>query len=237
MSESMFELWALTLIHIASVVIWIGAHLFETFILHSSFRKVPEKSKLEVYTPLFARFRTITGLASASTLYSGVLLSSFMNLGSLSFVLTTPWGLLSSVYFVSATVNHALPLKPSSLTYRSLRMLGTLALIGAALIVIIYLGLPTNLRDFFIYSDSGRAIIIASLLAVLLSRLGIVQGAIRGQISRLATQLLSTEENSSRGSLVEKFHSLERRMQIIVMPETILIFIILALMVYSANPF
>ena len=115
MEQLPFEVWIITLIHISAVVIWIGAHLFETFILHFSFGKVSQKSKLEVYLPLFARFRDVTGLASATTLYSGVLLFSVVGLGSLSYVFTSPWGLLSTLYFVAAFANHSLGLKPSSL--------------------------------------------------------------------------------------------------------------------------
>jgi tetrahydromethanopterin S-methyltransferase subunit E len=132
MSVSTLELWALTYIHISAVIVWIAAHLFETFVLHYSLHRVAEKSKLEIYPALFARFRTVTGLGSATTLFSGVLLSTAINLGSLSYVIATPWGLLSCVYFGSAILNHSLGLKPSSLAYSTLRMLGTVALVGAA---------------------------------------------------------------------------------------------------------
>ena len=236
MVQLSFEVWIITLIHISAVVIWIGAHLFENLILHSSLKKVSMKPKLEVYLPLFARFRDVTGLASATTLYSGVLLFSVDGLGSLSLVLTTPWGLLSTLYFIVALANHSLGLKPSSLAYRSLRMLGTFALVGAAIVVIVSISLPTNLRTF-IYSGWGLSVLTGSILAVILSRLGIVQGAFRRQISRIASQILSSEDSELLGTMSKRFHSLEHKMELIVMPETILIIVILALMVFAANSF
>ena len=78
---------------------------------------------------------------------------------------------------------------------------------------------------------------MGSLLAVILSRLGIVQGAFRGQISRIANQILSSEDSEMLETLSKKFHSIEQKMELIVTPETTLIIVILALMVFAANPF
>ena len=81
------------------------------------------------------------------------------------------------------------------------------------------------------------AVLIGSILAVVLSRLGIVQGYFRGQISRIASQILSNEDSKMLATLNERFHALDRKMELIVLPETILIIVILALMVFAAHSF
>jgi hypothetical protein len=116
-------------------------------------------------------------------------------------------------------------------------MLGTVALVGAATTVIIYISIPTSLRIFFISSSYGAATIYAGMLSVVLSRLGIVQGWFRGRLTRLINQIPFAETDVSMSQAVERFHKLENRMRLIVLPETMLILIILGLMVYVANPF
>ena len=134
-------------------------------------------------------------------------------------------------------MNHSLGLKPSSLVYSTLRMVGTVALVGAAVAVIVYIELPTSLRIFFMSSNYGAAIVYAGMLSVILSRLGIVQGGFRGRLTRLINQMRLTETWGTFGPALERFHNLDKKMRSIVLPETILIFVVLGLMVYAANPF
>ncbi|MDG6996686.1 MAG: hypothetical protein JRN52_12260, partial [Nitrososphaerota archaeon] len=99
-SSISFEITVLVFVHIIAAISWIGAHFFEALILHVSLKNAPAKTKYEAYSKILFRFNKITGVAATATLYAGVLVATAINFGSLKPILTTGWGILSTLFAV-----------------------------------------------------------------------------------------------------------------------------------------
>lgn len=227
-------LLALSFAHVSAVVVWVGAHFFEGLVLHPSLSRIAARTRLDIYPALFARLSRIRGLASASTLYSGVLLASEADLGGLWFMVTTPWGILSTLYFCVTFAGHLAGLRPGTVQYRAFRLTGTASLVAASLLVVAYTLVPSEL-DSLLHSSWGLAVLAGGLLAVVLSRLGVITGQARGRISHFARQTSDSGDLDSP-EVERRLLSLEKKVWRLSLLEDGLIIVILVLMMYAGHP-
>lgn len=224
-----FELTVLVFLHVTAAIAWIGAHFFEMMILHVSLKKVPQRTKLEFYAGTLFRFNKITGVAAASTLYIGVLLAVDMYLGSLSYVFTTPFGLLSTLFVIALLIGLLAPLKPQNIS--RLFNIGLAAAVAAGIAALASIAFSMELAG--VPSSSwGVAILAGGLIAILLLVIGAMQGIKRIQIGVLSLQALSGSDDA-----LKKLEVVEKKMLRMVVPENIVALAVIALMVYAANPF
>ena len=214
------------------MIIWVGAHFFEGLILHVSLKKMPQRSKLEFYSNTLFRFNRITGLGSATTLYAGVLLATNIYLGSLSYIFTTWWGILSTVMFIALLCGLLAPVGP-----KTIGLLFNIALVTAAaagIAVLAYVALSVLLGGLT-SSSWGLAILIGGLVAIALLFIGANQGVKRVQIAIFSIQALSGGVGADEA--LKSVEKLEKKMLRWVIPENLIALVIVALMVYAANPF
>jgi len=228
---TLFEVSLLVGLHVLAVIAWIGAHFFEAAILHISLRKVPLKAKLEVYSKLLFRFNKITGLAAAFTLYIGVMLAADIQLGSLSYMFTTGWGILSTLFFIVLLIGLLAPVSPKTVGLLFNFALVSASAAGVAALASIALSLELG---NVLSSNWGFAIISGALVAILLLIIGATQGLKRVQIGVLSSQALDGQGGEE---VYKKIETLEKKMLRMVIPENIVALIVIALMVYAANPF
>jgi len=217
---------------VVAVVIWIGAHFFEAMILHVSLRNVPQKTKLEVYSRTLFRFNKITGLGATATLYFGVLLAADIYLGTLNYILTTPWGLFSTLFAIALLIGLLAPVQPKTIS--RLFNLGLVAASAAGIGVLASVAFSLELAGLP-NSTWGFGILIGGLLAILLVVIGATQGIKRVQIAILSHQVLAGEDGA--GEALKKLELLEKKMLRMVIPENLVALAVIALMVYAANPF
>ncbi|MDG6996252.1 MAG: hypothetical protein JRN52_10050 [Nitrososphaerota archaeon] len=226
-----FEITALVFVHIIAAISWIGAHFFEAFILHVSLKNVPAKTKCEIYSKLLFRFNKITGVAATATLYVGVLLASAINFGSVIPVVTTGWGILSTLFAIFLLIGLLVPLKPKTVSRMFNLALATASAAGIAALASIALSMELGT---VLSSSWGVAIVAGALIAIMLLIIGATQGIKRVQIAILSSQIIAGQGGEEAISSLEK---IESKMLQMVVPENIVALIIIALMVYAANPF
>ncbi len=226
-----FEIPALIFFHISAAMAWVGAHFFEALILHVSLAKVPQRTKYEVYSNLLLRFNKSTGLAAVATLYFGIMLASTTRLGSLVPLLTTPWGLLSTLFAIFLLIGLLAPLPPKIVGRMFNLGLVTAMAAGVAALASVAFSLELGRIPS---SRSGIAILLGALIAVLLLVIGATQGLKRIRIAHIAKEILAGQGGDE---LVERFETLEKKMLRMVIPENLVALAIVALMVYAANPF
>jgi uncharacterized membrane protein len=227
-----YEITVLVFLHVVAVIIWIGAHFFEALILHVSLKNAPQKAKLEFYSRTLFRFNKITGLGSVSTLYFGVLLATDLDLGGLRFVITTPWGLLSTLFAIVLLIGLLAPLQPKTIS--RLFNIALAAAIAAGVAVLASIALSLELASLP-SSNWGLAILAGGIISLLLLVIGANQGIKRVQIAILSLQVLAGDAKADES--LKKLESLEKKMLRMVIPENIIALAIVALMVYAANPF
>ena len=227
----LFEITVLVFIHIIAAISWVGAHFFEALILHVSLKNVPAKAKYEAYSKLLFRFNKITGVAATATLYAGVLLATAINFGSFKPMVTTAWGIVSTLFAVFLLIGLLAPLKPKMVSNMFNLALATASAAGIAALVSIALSLELGT---VLSSSWGVAIVSGALIAIVLLIIGATQGIKRVQIAILASQIISGQGGEEAVSSLEK---IEKKMLRMVIPENIVALIVIALMVYAANPF
>ena len=227
----LFEITVLVFVHIIAAISWIGAHFFEALILHVSLKNVPAKTKYEIYSKLLFRFNKITGVAATATLYVGVLLASAINFGSFEPVITTGWGILSTLFAIFLLIGLLVPLKPKTVSQMFNLALVTASAAGIAALVSIALSLELGT---VLSSSWGAAIVSGALIAIVLLVIGATQGIKRVQIAILSSQIIAGQGSEEAVSSLEK---IERKMLQMVIPENIVALVVIALMVYAANPF
>lgn len=226
-----FEITVLVYVHVIAAISWIGAHFFEALILHVSLKNVPAKTKYEIYSKLLFRFNKITGVAATATLYAGVLLACAINFGSFRPIVTTDWGILSTLFAIFLLVGLLFPLKPKTVSRMFNLALATASAAGVAALVSVALSMELG---NVLSSSWGVAIVSGALIAIVLLIIGATQGIKRVQIATLSSQIIAGQGGEEAISSLEK---IERKMLQMVVPENIVALIIIALMVYAANPF
>ena len=218
-------------IHIIAAISWIGAHFFEALVLHVSLKNMPPKVRYEIYSKLLFRFNKITGLAATTTLYVGVLLATAINFGNFKPMVTTGWGILSTLFAIFLLIGLLVPLKPRTVSNMFNLALATASAAGIAALVSIALSLELGT---VISSNWGVAIVSGALVAIVLLVIGATQGIKRVQIAILSSQIIAGQGNEATASTLEK---IEKKMLQMVIPENVVALIVIALMVYAANPF
>ena len=226
-----FAITVLVFAHIIAAISWIGAHFFEAMILHVSLKNVPAKTKYEIYSKLLFRFNKITGVAATATLYVGVLLASAINFGSFKPIATTPWGILSTLFAIFLLIGLLAPVKPKTVSRMFNLALATASAAGISVLVSIALSMELGT---VLSSNWGAAIVSGALIAIALLVIGATQGIKRVQIAILSSQILAGQGGEESRTSLEK---IERKMLQMVVPENIVALIVIALMVYAANPF
>ena len=177
------------------------------------------------------RFNKITGVAATATLYAGVLLATAINFGSLKLILTTGWGILSTLFAVFLLIGLLAPLKPKMVSNMFNLALATASMAMIAALVSIVLSMELG---NVIGSSWGVAIVSGALIAIGLLVIGATQGIKRVQIAILSSQIIAGQGNETTVSTIEK---IEKKMLRMVIPENIVALIVIALMIYAANPF
>ncbi len=227
----LLEITVLVFLHIIAAISWIGAHFFEALILHVSLKHTPTKSKYEIYSRLLFRFNKITGVAATFTLYLGVLLACAINFGSFKPILTTGWGVLSTLFAIFLLIGLLMPLKPKTVSRMFNLALATVSAAGIAALVSIALSLELGP---ILSSAWGISIVSGALIAIVLLIIGATQGMKRVQIAILSTQIISGQGTEETSNMLE---NIEKKMLRMVIPENIVALVVIALMVYAANPF
>lgn len=206
--------------------------MFEALILHVSLRKAPAKQRYQFYSHTMLRFNKVTGLAATSTIYFGVMLATIIDLGSIAPLVTTPWGILSTIFAISLLIGLLVPLKPETIS--RLFNLGVGAASAAVIAVLASIAFSLELKNLP-SSDWGIAILAGGTLAVGLLAIGASQGTKRVQLAILSSQALS--DDVQQVELYKKLEIIERKMLRMIIPENLVALAVIALMVYAANPF
>ncbi|MCL5068279.1 MAG: hypothetical protein M1368_08000 [Thaumarchaeota archaeon] len=230
-SSITFEITLLVFVHIIAAISWIGAHFFEALILHVSLKNVPARAKYEAYSKILFRFNKITGVAATTTLYAGVLLATAINFGNFKPMVTTAWGILSTLFAIFLLIGLLAPLKPKMVSNIFNLALVTASMGGIAALVSIALSLELGT---LLSSSWGMAIVSGALIAIVLLIIGATQGIKRVQIAILSSQIIAGQGGEDAVASLEK---IEKKMIRMVIPENIVALIVIALMVYAANPF
>jgi len=226
MTQTQFILILFTFIHVTSVVVWIGSHFYQLFVLDPSLKRIASSVEVSLLSSLFPKMNQVTGLAAILTLSSGTGLAILKTQGSLFPIIASVWGLLLLLGLILVLIILLVHIKPHQI--KILTYVSIFSLLGS-----LFLALERTQGELsvFVKTSWGVAIMVGAVFGLAIFILGFVIGQTRVLIAIQCQKILS--KGNIKGNDVEllTFRKLRRKLNLLTIPENILTIIVLIAMI------